>query len=171
VVDVLEAFGWRSSRQDPLTTRDTSPNLLQPAILANGTVGVWLTRLSDDHDVVRLALEDQPVETLVDRLFLRVLTRQPGSEEKAAIAEYLREGYAGRVAGPSAPPAPATRRPPRYVSWSNHLTAEANAIKIEREAEARRGDPPTGRLDPSWRRRLEDVLWTLLNDPEFLFVP
>jgi hypothetical protein len=172
VVDVLEAFGWRSARQDALTVRDTTPNLLQPAIVANGPVGVWLTRLSDDHGTTRLALEDQPLETLVDRLFLRVLTRAPRPDERAAVVAYLREGYAGRVVTP--PPgrrAGVPRRPPRYVSWSNHLTEEANAIKIEREAEARRGDPPTGRLAPPWRERLEDVLWSLLNSPEFLFMP
>jgi hypothetical protein len=172
VIDVLQAFGWRASRQDPLTVRETEANLLQPAILANGPVGVWLTRLSDDHGTTRLALEDQPLETLVDRLFLRLLTRRPRPEERAAVTEYLSPGYAGRVVDrPSAAEASGPRRPPRYVSWSNHLTVEANAIKIQREAEARRGDPPTGRLEPGWRKRLEDVLWALLNDPEFLFIP
>ncbi|MDR3638343.1 MAG: DUF1553 domain-containing protein [Isosphaeraceae bacterium] len=172
VVDVLEAFGWRSARQDPLTVRDATPNLLQPAILANGPVGVWLTRLSDDHGTARLALEDQPLETLVDRLFVRVLTRSPRPEESAAIVEYLHPGYDQRQVEPRpGRVATAPRRPPRYVSWSNHLTEEANAIKIEREAEARRGDPPTDRLAPAWRARLEDVLWSLLNSPEFLFMP
>jgi hypothetical protein len=57
------------------------------------------------------------------------------------------------------------------VSWSNHLTNEANAIKIQLEAAARRGDPPTPRLTAAWRERMEDVLWSLLNDPEFVFSP
>jgi hypothetical protein len=172
VVDLLEAFGWRSARQDPLTVRDTSSNLLQPAILANGPVGVWLTRLSDDHGVTELALEDQPLESLVDRLFLRVLTRRPTVEERAAVVAYLEPGYDARRAVPPTESAVGSpRKPPRYVSWSNHLTEEANAIKVVREAEARRGDPPTARLDPAWRQRLEDVLWSLINDPEFLFMP
>ena len=61
------------------------------------------------------------------------------------------------------------RLPPRYVSWSNHLTEEANQIKIELEAAARRGDPPTASLRAEWRERLEDVLWALLNSPEMIF--
>src|SRR5262249_20640769 len=97
VVDVLEAFGWRPARQFPLTDRETSPNVLQPAILANGSMGVWLTRLSEDHGITRLALEDQPPEVLVDRLFLRVLTRQPTAEEREALVSHLREGYRNRI--------------------------------------------------------------------------
>lgn len=172
VVDVLQAFGWRPTRQNPITDRDTSPNVLQPAILANGTVGVWLSRLSDDHGITALALEDQPIETLVDRLFLRMFTRAPTPEEREEFVSYLRPGYDTRIADPmpSSGPAPA-RTPPRYVSWSNHLTAEADAIQRQREAEARRGAPPTDRLDADWRLRLEDVLWSLINAPEVLFMP
>jgi hypothetical protein len=55
-----------------------------------------------------------------------------------------------------------------YVSWSNHLTPEANRIKVQLEAEARRGPPPTARLDAEWRQRLEDVVWALLNAPEMV---
>ena len=82
VVDVLEAFGWRPTRQSPLTDRETAPNVLQPAILSNGTVGTWLTRLSDDHGVTQLALECSRPTNLVERLFLRVLTRRPTATRK-----------------------------------------------------------------------------------------
>lgn len=171
VVDVLEAFGWRPTRPDARTTRDTAPNVLQPAILANGTMSIWLTRLSDDHGVTQLALDTNSVDTLVEQLFLQVLTRLPRPEERSTINQYLREGYEHRVVTPTTPPTPVKRQPPRYVSWSNHLTQEANAIKIQLETAARRGDPPTPRLEPAWRQRLEDVLWALLNNPEFVFTP
>jgi hypothetical protein len=170
VVDVLEAFGWRPARQDARTARETSPNVLQPAILANGTMSVWLTRLSNKHGVTHLAIEDQPVEALVERLFTQVLTRAPRQDERQALVDYLKDGYDSRLRTP--PPAPPVRRqPPKYVSWSNHLTPEASEIKIQLEAAARRGDPPTERLDAVWRERLEDVLWSLLNTPEFVFTP
>ncbi len=38
VVDVLITFGWRESRQNPLTERDDAANVLQPLALANGVV-------------------------------------------------------------------------------------------------------------------------------------
>ena len=170
VVDVLEAFGWRATRQSPQTSREIAPNVLQPAILANGTMSVWLTRLSDDHGVTALALEEGPLDSLVERLFQQVLTRSPRPEERSTLVNYLEEGFENRVKNPPAT-APAKREPPKYVSWSNHLIPESSQIKMRLEEAARRGDTPTARLHPVWRQRLEDVLWALLNDPEFVFTP
>ncbi|MGH7170786.1 MAG: DUF1553 domain-containing protein, partial [Gemmataceae bacterium] len=172
VADVLQAFGWRGSRQEPTSVREQSPNVLQPAILANGTMGIWLTRLSDDHGITQMALKSRSLESFLDALFLRLLTRKPTPDERETYLAYLRPGYAERirpVAAPSAPRKP--RRPEPYVSWSNHLNPEATLVRQRQEAAARKGDPPTARLDPQWRVRLEDVLWSLLNSSEFVFVP
>ncbi len=170
VADVLEAFGWRASRQDPLTTREAATNVLQPAILQNGPVGGWLTRLSDDHAVTALALSANSVDELLDAVFLRVLTRKPTEKERKVYGEYLRVGFAERVRTPA--PKPAVKRLPEpYVSWSNHLAAEATTVKLRQEEAARRGDPPTERLAPAWRERLENVLWAVLNSSEFVFRP
>jgi hypothetical protein len=170
VADVLQAFGWRGSRQDPTSVRDTDPNVLQPAILQNGTVGVWLTRLSDDHGVTQLALDAKSVEALLDELYLKLLTRKPTAEERAAYIAHLQYGFDTRHRTPAAKPA-GPRSPVPYVSWSNHLHPDANTIKIRQEEAARRGDPPTDRLDPDWRSRLEDVLWAVVNSSEFVFTP
>lgn len=170
VIDVLEAFGWRAARQDPVSTRDHDPNVLQPAILSNGTVATWLTRLSDDHGVTRLALKDQPLDRLLDDLFLQLLTRLPTDEERTMYRAHLEQGYANRLREPTPPPA-VKRMPQPYVSWSNHLHPEATIVRQKQEAAARAGDPPTTRLDPNWRNRLEDVLWAILNAPEFVYAP
>jgi mono/diheme cytochrome c family protein len=170
VIDVLTAFGWRPSRQEPQSERDSSPNAIQPAILANGTVGLWLTRLSDDHGITVLALQEQTLDRFLDTLFLRYLTRLPSPEERARYAVHLKEGFDKRVL----PPTSQVKKPHRpipYVSWSNHLSPEANLIRQQQEQEARLGNPPTQRLESNWRNRLEDVLWGLMNSPEMIFVP
>jgi len=172
VCDVLGAFGWRASRPDPLTERESAPSALQPAILGNGTMGLWLTRLSDDHAVTRLAIDAATPEQFVEQLFLRVLTRRPRADERARYVSLLAPGFAARRTPPAAArPAATPRRPPYYVSWSNHLDADATVVRQAEEAAARQGDPPTALLADDWRRRAEDALWSLLNRPEFLFTP
>jgi hypothetical protein len=173
VADVLSAFGWRGSRQDPVSKRDTDPNVLQPAILSNGTVGIWLTRLSDDHGVTALAMKDQKLDAFIDQLFLKLLTRHPSARERELYTRHLSEGFGKRILSDSARHAsePTTRSREKYVSWSNHLDGEATTVRMEQEKAARRGEPPTDRLDASWRGRLEDVLWALLNAPEWAFSP
>ena len=171
VVNVLEAFGWRGSRQDPLTVRAQEPSVLQPAILANGVVARRVTQFSDDSAFTQLAIADQRVEDYVRKVVERVLNRPPTAGEQAAFVELLRVGYDRRIASLDAPLK--LSRPPRPVgvSWSNHLKPEANARKVELAEELERGDPATERLTADWRERAEDMIWALLNSPEFVFVP
>lgn len=173
VASVLRAFGWRGARQDPRSQRDTEPNTLQPAIFANGVMSVWLTRLSERHGMTQLALEDQPVEQLVDRLFLRLLTRKPSPAERDRYVRFLSEGYDTRVIPQSerVKPTPGKRERVRYVSWSNHVDGPANTLAQQREAAARRGDPATNAVNNEWRLRMEDVLWAMLNAPEWIYTP
>ncbi|HHK40965.1 MAG TPA: DUF1553 domain-containing protein, partial [Planctomycetaceae bacterium] len=168
-VSLMETFGWRSSRQDPLTVRAELATVLQPAILNNGLVVQRAVRLSDDSALTKLALQVQPLDTLVEQLFLRVLTRRPSASERRAFAELLAPGYDHRVKD-----APLVRRKPLprgLVSWSNHLSSRANEIKLELQKAVAQGDPPSERLSADWRQRMEDAVWTLLNSPEFLFIP
>ncbi|WP_265592990.1 DUF1553 domain-containing protein [Verrucomicrobium sp. BvORR034] len=173
VADVLEIFGWRGARVDPVSKRETAPNVLQPAIISNGTVGGWLTRLSDDHALTQLAMEDQPVDALVERLFLRLLTRKPSAEERTLYVSLLTAGYAERIVPveklPRATPPPRVRE--KYVSWSNHVDAAANVLREKHAELARRGDAPTSRLEADWRGRLEDVVWALINAPGWITAP
>lgn len=172
VASIMTTFGWRGARQDPLSIRDTDPNVLQPAILANGTMGVWLTRLSDDHGMTQLVQEEQSVGELVDRLFLRLLTRAPSQSERDKYIAFLSEGYENRVIPETKRPKPVEgkREPERYVSWSNHLDSAANEFALKEEIKVRAGDPPTDALTTDWRLRFEDVLWAMLNSPEWIYL-
>lgn len=173
VASVLEAYGWRGARQDPRSLRDTEPNVLQPAIYANGVMSTWLTRLSDRHGMTHLVLQDQPLEQLIDRVFLRLLTRKPSVAEKEHYIRVLSEGYDTRVIPEweRVKPKPGRREPARYVSWSNHVDGPANTLAQQQEAAARRGDPPAKALNNDWRLRMEDVLWAILNAPELIYTP
>lgn len=171
VVDVLEAFGWTGSRQNPRTDRELDANVLQPGALANSVVSVWVTRAAPGSELADLAVAATSPDALVDRLFLRFYARPPTAAERAPLVAALAPGFAARlvpaaeVRAPAAPPAlPA-------VSWANHLMPEANSIKIELEQRARRGPPPDPRLRPDWREAYEDVLWSLLNTREFVWLP
>jgi hypothetical protein len=171
LVDVLETFGWRPSRQDPITTRDEATTPLQPALIANGVAAHRAVVLSDDSAVTELCLTDQPAAALVRSVYLRVLSRPPTAAESSRMFAYLGDAYGGRIVpGAKARPRPLLT-PSRRVSWSNHLSPEASRIQLDMEKSARAGDPPTERLTPAFRERMEDVLWALVNSPEFVFIP
>ena len=171
-VSMMETFGWRSSRQSPLTIREEEATVLQPAIIANGTLGRRFTRLSDDSAFTKLALQHQPVSDLVNAVFVRALTRQPGSDERAVFVELLTDGYSNRInqdeLNKPLPPLPSLRT---GVGWSNHLHPDANRLQVATREMVAQGDVPTKNLTPAWREQFEDMLWALMNSPEFVFAP
>ncbi|WDI41682.1 DUF1553 domain-containing protein [Bremerella sp. P1] len=169
VITVLESFGWRGARQSPVTLRESDPNVLQPAVLSNGTMASWTTRLSDDHGITQLALEDQSLEEFIESLYLRLLTREPTEAESKFAINLLGPGFEQRRTNVP-PEEPVKRVRPKYTAWSNHLDGPANALAAELEAKARRGDPPTRKLDADWRERVEDFLWYTLNQPEWIYI-
>jgi hypothetical protein len=169
--DVLTNFGWRDSRAEPKSTREEAPNVLQPALLANGILGARITRLSDDSAFTALALKNQPLDDLITQVFQRVLSRAPTENERAAFTAALRDGYADRAIHVSASELPKKPRVTKFAMWSNHLHPDSTPVVYERERLVRAGDPPTPRLVPDWRERLEDTIWALIITPEFTYVP
>jgi len=170
ILDVLSAYGWRDSRPNPLTVREQTPTVLQPLSLANGVVGNRVVRLSDDNALTALALDEQSTGELVEDVYLRLLSRRPDGVERDLFLELLDDGYSDRRV-PGARPIPKVHRHVTRVSWANHLNAEATRIMNEVERRVRAGDPPTPLLEKDWRRRMEDMVWTLINSPEFVFIP
>lgn len=169
IVDVLKTFGWRETRPDPITVRDHEPGPLQPLMLQNGLLAWRLMRLTEDSFVTELVLQEQTPEEFVQRLFLAILSRSPDAEEQQAFVELLSPGFDARGTGEAKPHL--VRRPRARVDWDKHLDAEASVELLEAERIYREGDPATVRLSPEFRERAEDALWSLLNTPEFVFVP
>jgi hypothetical protein len=170
VADVLEAFGWTGTRQSPRADREADPNVLQPGVLANGTMSTWVTRATAGGWLAEAAVAAASPEALADAVYARFLARPPTSAERARVAAALAPGFAARlVAVP--PPLPPPPERLSKVSWANHLVPEATTIQQEMERRARAGDPPDPRLEPDWREAYEDAVWAVVNSPEFVWVP
>lgn len=171
VTDVLEAFGWTGSRQNPRTDRETDPNVLQPGVLANSVVSVWVTRAAYNSGLAEVAVKAESPDALVETLFLRVLGRRPTDAERKPLVDALSEGFATRLVPASQVQPPSPQPVMGRVTWSNHLVGEANEIKVKMEYRSRQGPPPDPRLVPEWREVFEDVVWTLVNNREFVWMP
>ena len=171
VVDVLEAFGWTGSRQNPRSDRESAANVLQPGVLANSLVSVWTTRAVEGGELANLALGAASPEALVESVFLRYYNRPPTAAERAPLVRALAPGFAARGLPASEVKTPPALPPLPSVAWSNHLMPEANSAKIELEQRARRGPPADPRLRPEWREAFEDVVWSLVNTREFVWLP
>jgi hypothetical protein len=169
-MDVLEAFGWRASRQDPLTVRDREPTVAAPAILANGIIGKRAAQLSEDSIFVALALDAKTPDEFVTRITRQILSREPTEAERKLFVELIAEGFDARKTG--SPPGARPGWPKRDgVSWSNHLSSQSNELRVLWQKQVEKGDPPTTLLTADWRERAEDLVWTLVNSPEFVWIP
>lgn len=126
---------WKLPDQKPLRFTNGDSITIESWVyldsLSNGTVGTWLNRLSDDHELTQLALQDLAPSQLLEQLFLRLLTRRPTTTEKKLYLSQITPGYESRLTSFS-PSAPEKKtRLSQYVSWNNHL-----------DPVARRSSPP-----------------------------
>lgn len=171
VAEVLESFGWSAARQTPRTDRETAASVLQPGAIANSTFSLWLTRAAYHSVLADLAVEATDPGLLVDEIFLRFLSRFPTVTEREPLVASLREGFATRLvpANEVRPPPPEERLP--QVTWSNHLRSESNVIQQEWERRMRAGPPADPRLRPDWREVYEDIVWSVVNLREFVWMP
>ena len=169
-LNLMSTFGWRATRQEPVSVRDKTSTARQPAIMANGTLSQRFTKCSDDSSFTELALADQPIDELVESVYLKILTRHPTDEERDTLVTFLTEGYENRKTGKPAKVEEEIYNQNR-VSWSNHAHGRANEIKVELKHLVQKGDPVSEQLTPEWRERYEDMLWAMWNSPEFLYTP
>lgn len=171
VIEVLEAFGWTAARQTPKTDRETAPNVLQPGVLSNSALTTWLTRASIGSPLAELAFNAQTPGELVDSIYLRFYGRLPTTAERAPFEQALAAGFNERLVPEAQIQTPTPLEPLPQVTWSNHLRSEATTIQQELDRRARLGPDPDPRLKSDWREVYEDMIWSLVNAREFVWVP
>lgn len=170
-VDVLQAFGWTGSRQKPIHERTVDPNVLQPGVLANGLLVQNLSRASDGSELADLAVNSDSPGTLLETLFLRFLGRLPKPAEQEAFLPALQAGFENRLVPEDQQKKPVEPGPLPLATWLNHVSPEANTIQLEVEKRVQKGPAPDPRLKTEWREIYEDIVWSLINDREFVWMP
>lgn len=169
IVDVMQTFGWSGSRQQPRSVREETISALQPLMISNGLMSQRIVRLSERSAITALCLQETSVATLVNRLFVTVLSRLPDQDERAHFVELLTPGFQLRRTGkPARPFEPLGTFQP---DWRKHLEAAQTSLMLASQRRVARGEHPTARLANNFRERVEDVLWALINSPEFVVIP
>ena len=172
IVSVMKAFGWRPDRPEPITVREAEATVLQPGMLANGVFSTWITRLSPFSDLTRIAIEAGSPDALTEALYWRFLGRKPRDSEREAVIALLSEGFESRLLKPANDFQIALFVPEvREVTWSNHLSPEANVYAAETERQVELGPIATDFLQATWRTCMEDVVWAIINAPEMQYIP
>lgn len=165
IITTAKAFGWRDQRPDPVCVRNTDPNPLQPLAIANGELSGRLVRLTDQSHFTWLSNQDSPLPAFTDNLFLNTLSRPPEEREREWVYAELEPVWANRRIPPDQQRQQIRKAAPQEITIGDTAAAQEYIMKI------REGEPPTASLREAYRKRLEDILWTTLNSPEFLFVP
>jgi hypothetical protein len=128
-----------------------------------------ITTLSDQSAITELCLQDVEVTSLVDRLFVTILGRYPTKNQRQHFADYLSPDFEQRRTGdPARPFVPLSTFQP---DWRKHLEADQTRLMMDAQQRVARGERPTARLTTDFRKRAEDVLWALINSPEFVVIP
>ncbi|MFT4690716.1 MAG: hypothetical protein ACI9OD_002932, partial [Limisphaerales bacterium] len=139
--------------------------------LANGTLVTTLARAANGSELAELAVSANSPDELVEAMFVRVLSRQPTATEKQQFTKALRAGFSNRVV-------PATKlvqiEEPELlplITWFNHQRHQATKVQNELERRVLKGPPADPRLRSEWRERFEDMVWSLINHREFVWIP
>jgi hypothetical protein len=57
------------------------------------------------------------------------------------------------------------------LTWFNHLHPDSTTVALQIDKRVHEGPPADPRLEPAWRERFEDFVWSVLNTREFVWLP
>lgn len=166
--ELLQAYGWRPQRQEPQDRPDEQPTPLRPVMLANGPTAALLLDASADAWLTKASQKAGSPIDLIHSISLATLGRRATAEEVDRYLPLVEPGFEDRLTGQEDLAKPIYRR---LVSWRNHFDPVADELVLNRVAELEAGDGPTKTLEPEWRQGVEDVMWVMVNSPEFSWIP
>ena len=166
--ELLLAYGWRPQRQEPQDRPDDQPTPLRPLLLANGPMAARLLDATPNAFLTQAAHAAESPEDLVHSVSLAVFGRRATDAELERFTPLVESGFAERLTGENDKANPVYRR---RISWRNHFDPVADELVRDRITQIEQGDGPTKTLDPTWRSKAEDMLWVMVNSPEFSWVP
>ena len=170
IVNVMKAFGWTGTRQKPVHQREKDPSVLQSGILANGVLVSNVARVSNQSFLAEIALDSKSAPELIENIFLRFLGRLPNQREQISALDLISAGFENRIIPKADSHKPEEPEKLPLITWFNHLSPEATTIQIEVEKQVRQGPPVDPRINPDWRERYEDLIWSLINHREFVWL-
>jgi Protein of unknown function (DUF1553) len=165
IITAASAFGWRDQRPDPISVRNDDANPLQSLTLANGALTNRLIRLTESNYFARLAATDISLNQFGEQLMLNTLSRRPTKWESEWLRSRLDNVWDGRRVSAVAGGIGGASDSAVNVKYQDMLDA------YKYIAESRKEELATRALTENFRRSFEQVLWVIVNSPEFIFVP
>jgi hypothetical protein len=166
----MKAFGWTGTRQKPVHQREKDPNVLQSGILANGVLVSNVARVSNQSFLAEIALDSKSAPDLIKNIFLRFLGRLPNQREQISALDLIKPGFDNRILPRGNLHKSEEREKLPLITWFNHLSPEATTIQMQVEKQVHQGPSVDPRINPDWRERYEDLIWSLINHREFVWL-
>ncbi len=165
IITLAKAFGWRDQRPNPVGVRNDDPHALQPLAMANGELMYRLVKFTERSYYTALSNRDITLDEFGGQLFLNTLSRLPSEREKNWLHGELETVWNRRLV----PAELREKRGKEYrveeVTIGDTLAAHQYIMRV------RQGEPATPTLTEEYRKNVENVLWVILNSPEFIFLP
>jgi hypothetical protein len=120
--------------------------------------------------MAELALNSKSVTDLIENVFLRFLGRLPNQKEQKSALDLINFGFENRLASRGDSYKPKKLKEFPLITWFNHLSPEATTVQMKVEKQVHQGPPVDPRINPDWRERYEDLIWSLINHREFVWL-
>ena len=165
IITLAKAFGWRDQRPNPVDVRNDDPHALQPLAMANGELMYRLVKFTERSYYTALSNRAITLDEFGNELFLNTLSRLPSERERHWLHRELETDWNRRLVPSELQEKRGRESRADEVTIGDTLAAHQYIMRV------RQGEPTTPTLTEEYRKNAENVLWVILNSPEFIFLP